>query len=116
MCLIARNRLFFNNFLEEQELTGYYRDLQKLEKPMLEKIWDLCGGKDDHPVKNENLIQRVDIIFRVKEAEEAPLKFKMENITDQFMSCDYEKMYINQNYLRLYSYQHKDYKKIFDDK
>ena len=116
MCFIGRNRIFLNGFLVEQEMTGDFKQLEKLELPLLEKIWDLCGGKQSQPNTNEHQIHRVDILFRVKEAEEAPLKFKMDNINDQFMSCDYENMYINQNYLRLFSYQHPVYSKIFEDK
>lgn len=88
MCLIGRNRIFLNSFLVEQEMTGDFKQLGKLELPILEKIWDLCGGRQSQPNTNEYQIQRVDILFRVKEAEEAPLKFKMDNINDQFMSCE----------------------------
>jgi hypothetical protein len=55
-------------------------------------------------------------LFRVNEASSAPLNFKFENITDQFMSCDYECMFINENYLRLYSFNHPHYNKLFEDK
>ena len=82
ICLISRNRIFLNTFLAEQETVAKQKSPSDLESSILIKIWDICGGKEAQPQTNDHQIQRVDILFRVKEAEEAPLNFQMENIID----------------------------------
>ncbi len=78
--LTGRNRILLNGFLSEQEMISGNKNLDKLEAPILEKIWDLCGGRKANPTTTDHQIQKVDVLLNIKEA--SAIGFTEDNLSE----------------------------------